>query len=92
MSTRWGPKYETMNDARRPNESSNKRMKWEYQCALCDRWFPQKEVSVDHIVPVGTLKCYEDLPEFVEGLFCGKEGLQVLCKGCHSIKTQDERN
>lgn len=90
-SSKWPPIYEAKAAARRPNESSNKRLKWEYQCAKCGGWFPDKEVSVDHTVPVGTLKCWEDLPGFCERLFCSSEGLQVLCSTCHGIKTAEER-
>lgn len=62
-----------------------------YLCASCHQTFPQKEVQVDHITPAGTLKCFDDLPAFVERLFCGPDGLQVMCKECHHIKTQEEK-
>lgn len=60
-------------------------------CAHCKKHYPQKEVSVDHIEPVGTLKSFDDLPAFVEKLFAGEDKLQVLCDGCHNTKTQQER-
>lgn len=69
----------------------NPRQKFEYQCAICGGWFPDKEVTVDHIEPVGTLKSFADLPEFVEKLFCPVEGLQVLCDVDHQAKTNKER-
>lgn len=90
-SSRWPPKYECLADARRDSQSLNKRLKYEYQCNKCKGWFKQADVAVDHIVPVGTLKSYEDLPGFVERLYCSKEGYQVLCDGCHTIKTNEER-
>lgn len=78
--------------AKRNYQGDNKRQKFEYQCAQCGNWFPQKEVQVDHIIPTGTLKSYEDLPGFVERLFVGVEGLQVLCTNtCHAAKTAQER-
>lgn len=90
-SSRWPPKYEVLAEARRPSQSVNKRLKYEFQCSSCKQWFPQKEVAVDHIVPVGTLKSFSDLPGFVERLFCSKEGFQVLCKEEHQKKTNEER-
>ena len=51
----------------------------------------QKQISVDHIEPVGTLRDYDDLPNFVRRLFVDEEGLQILCKDCHDKKTQAER-
>lgn len=88
---RYPPKFEVLKQAKRPSQSSNKRLKFEFQCACCKNWFPQAEVSVDHIEPAGALNCFEDLPAFVEKLFVGVEGLQVLCKACHQAKTNQER-
>lgn len=91
-SRRWPPVYQALADARRPSENTNnKRLKWEYICASCKQWKPQKEVAVDHITPAGSLKSYDDLPGFVRRLFCEIDGLQVLCDECHSIKTLQER-
>lgn len=89
---RWPPVYEALNAAKRPYEGPNKRQKFEYQCAGCGGWFIRKAVQVDHIVPTGSLKSYEDLPGFVERLFVGVEGLQILCiDTCHAAKTAQER-
>lgn len=48
-------------------------------------------MEVDHIIPAGSLKSYEDLPGFVERMFVGEDKLQVVCKSCHKAKTNDER-
>ena len=88
--TRWPPKYEVLANAKRPSQSANKRLKYEFQCNQCKGWFPQKEVSVDHIEPVGTLRTFEDLPEFCRRLFVGTDKLQCLCSVCHRIKTNEE--
>ena len=90
-SSKWPPKYEVLLAARRPSQSDNKRLKWEFQCAECQAWFPQKEVSVDHIIPVGTLRTWDDIAPFVQRLFVGHAGLQVLCKLHHDAKTKLER-
>lgn len=89
-SRRWAPIYSTLARARRKSKSENKRLKWEYQCDICHEYFPQKEVSVDHIVPVGSLTCAEDLPGFVERLFCEEENLRVLCHEDHYKITQGQ--
>lgn len=91
-SRRWKPIYDCLNQAKRPSKSkTNKRLKWEYKCSKCKKWYANKEVTVDHIVPCGSLTCSEDLPKFVETLFCEKDNLQVLCKSCHDTKTAKER-
>ena len=90
-SRRWPPIYEVLAKAKRPSKSTNKRLKWEYLCAKCKKWYPQKEVSVDHIIPAGSLRTQEDLAGFVERLFCEADGLQVLCDKCHMAKSTEER-
>jgi len=89
-SRRWAPVYAALGAAKRPSQSDNKRLKWEFLCAECKRYFPQKLVSVDHRIPVGALRCAEDLPGFVTNLFCEVDNLQVLCQTCHDAKTQEE--
>ena len=71
---------------------TGKRHKYEYKCAECGKWFKDKEISVDHRIPAGSLKTYDDLPGFVERLFCEEDNLQILCKDkCHQAKTNKER-
>lgn len=87
MSRRWPPLVRhAMIAVRRKNESDNKRLKWEFQCATCKGWQPAKQVEVDHIVPCGSLKSFDDLRGFTERLFCEAEGLRVLCNVCHALR------
>jgi 5-methylcytosine-specific restriction endonuclease McrA len=79
-----------LNNARKKVEG--KRHKFEYKCAACGGWFKAREVQVDHLIDAGSLKDYTDLPGFVERLFTSEDMLQVLCKSCHSSKTQKARN
>lgn len=90
-SRRWAPIYKCLQEARRPSKSKNKRLKWEFQCAKCKKWKPQKEVSVDHVVPAGSLRSFADLASFAERLFCEIDNLQVLCKPCHDKKTLEDK-
>lgn len=85
----WGPISECKKEARRVYIGEGKRQKWEYQCNHCSEWFPDKECQVDHIEPVGSLKSGEDLKGFLERL-TPESGFQLLCKGCHKIKTNAE--
>lgn len=78
-------------NSRRKYTGKNKRLKWEYECAKCGKWFKEKEIQVDHIVPLGSLKCGDDLAGFIERLTCEVDGLQILCKSCHQTKTNKER-
>jgi hypothetical protein len=85
----WKPVSACKQAARRKYVGDNKRQKWEYQCAECLGWFSDKLIDVDHINECGTLN-KDTAGEFIERLFCEKEGLQVLCKECHKKKTHGE--
>lgn len=80
----WKPINECRQEAKIPYVGDNKRMKWLYVCNECKEAFPDKEISVHHIKPVGSLLSFEDLPQFCKNLFCEKEGLKVLCTSCHT--------
>ena len=86
----WKPITQTKMNARRAYKGPNKRQKFEYQCAHCTKWFPEKKINVDHTIPVGSLNCAEDLPGFVNRLFCEVGDLQILCSYCHDSKTKQE--
>ena len=91
MSRRWPPLVrQAINAVRRPSQSGNKRLKWEYQCEECHGWFPRKSVEVDHKEPCGSLRSLQDIAGFVERLFCEPDGLRVLCEGCHQESHQRE--
>ena len=87
----WKPIQQTKLNNKRKYVGDNKRQKFEYKCNVCKKWFPDKEIAVDHIKPVGSLKSALDLPEFVENLFCELENLQTICSTCHNIKSNNER-
>ena len=87
----WKPITECKMKARRPYKGPNKRQKFEYLCNSCKTWFPDKQINVDHIVGAGSLNCSNDLPGFVDRLFCEQDNLQVLCMTCHDKKTLKEK-
>lgn len=92
-STRWPPKYEVLNQAKRGkriNESTG-RLAEHYECAECGKEFPAKFICVDHIEPVVPVSGFVSWDSVVERMFCEVGGLQVLCKDCHKIKTEKER-
>ncbi len=59
-----------------------------YFCNHCGKCFDRKDVQVDHIIPI---RFGKTLTERLNLLWCKIEGLQVLCKPCHQIKTNEER-
>jgi 5-methylcytosine-specific restriction endonuclease McrA len=87
----WKPITQCKMEARRPYTGPLKRQKYEYECNSCKKWFPEKQINVDHIIGAGSLNCATDLPGFVERLFCEQDNLQVLCTECHDKKTKLEK-
>ena len=89
-SRRWGPKYSTLNEAKTEKKINPKsgRLAQHFECNSCHKEYTAKDVQVDHITPIGYDKNWD---EFIDGLFCERENLQVLCTVCHSIKTKQER-
>ncbi len=86
----WEPAKEALKLASRPNQSANKRLKTEFQCAHCKKWGARSECEIDHITECGSLKSYEDIPEFLKKLLPeDPSAYQILCVGCHKIKTRN---
>lgn len=91
-TTRWPPKYEVLNAAKRGkmvNERTG-RLAEHYCCASCGEFYPANMVVVDHIEPVVPITGFTSWDVVISRMFCDVEGLQVLCKECHKIKTKEE--
>lgn len=83
-------KRECMNRAIHPTEKG-KRGGPLYICNHCGLCFPGKDIQVDHIDPVIPVEReVKDWNEYIERLFCSPNKLQVLCKPCHLIKSNEE--
>jgi len=79
----WKPISQVRKEAQVLYKGPNKRRKYSYICSSCKKEYPATEINVHHKIECGSLKSFEDLPGFVERLFCEKESLCVLCKTCH---------
>ena len=88
----WLPMQQALKNASRKSQSSNKRLKFEYQCSHCKCWVARKDCEIDHKIPVGSLKCYDDIVPFIQRLTAEDvSSYSILCKPCHLIKTNSER-
>jgi hypothetical protein len=84
----WKPMQLALQKASRPSQSSNKRLKTEYQCATCKKWFKRADVQIDHIKECGSLSKYEDIVPFIQRLTMENvDAYQILCKHDHKVKT-----
>ena len=86
----WKPIAACKAASRRAYRGTHKRQKFEYQCNICKNYFSDKRVAVDHIIPVGGLKRFEDIAGVAERLFVEIDGLQLLCNDCHTVKTKED--
>ncbi len=89
ISYKWPARTQAMKLARRPSTLADKRTKWESQCNHCKKWFKQKDVQLDHIVPKGRY-APDTFFVWLDRLFCDTTGFQVLCIPCHKIKSATE--
>ena len=82
-SYRWIPRNEALKDARIERGL--------YRCAMCQGEFKKDEILLDHIVPVVSIKDgFTNWDDFINRMFCPKEGFQCLCGPCHDSKTAIE--
>ena len=82
-SLAWSPRNQALSLARTSRG-------W-YKCAMCSDDFKREEVDIDHVHPVVSLKDgFNSWDEYINSLFCPVDGFQILCKSCHSVKTQLE--
>jgi hypothetical protein len=64
-----------------------------YECENCLQLFPAKEMRCDHAAPVvDPRKGFEDWNTYISRMFdVIPDGINHLCKGCHTAKTTRER-
>lgn len=87
----WIPAKQALDRASRPYKGPNKRLKKEFQCAICKNWFKRADVEIDHIVGCGSLKDWNDLIPFIQRLTPeNTDAFQVLCRVDHLTKTKND--
>lgn len=93
-SRRWPPKYQSLKAAfvgKKVNAKTGK-MAMHYKCAECKKHFVAVDVQVDHITPVvDPKKGFISWDVFIDRMFVEIDKLQVLCKPCHKVKTDEEK-
>ncbi len=87
----WKPATQKLESCKRPSQSSNKRLKFEYLCESCLTWCPRKSIQIDHIIPCGGINGYDKIVPWLKRAHV-EEGFQILCTTCHKKKTLEERN
>ena len=93
MTLRWKPRFDKMNDGRvkKPLGKNGKEV-WANTCEHCKKWFKTSDLDMDHITPIGGMKCLDDAGRWLKNALVETDGYQRLCHECHNIKTQSERS
>lgn len=92
-SRKWPAKFKTLEDAKTEKKinPSSGRLAQFYLCNRCKKEYTNKDVEVDHIIPVVDPKVgFVDWNTFIDRMFCERSNYQVLCKPCHKKKTKEE--
>lgn len=94
ICNKWAPIQEVKKEARVG--------RGQYLCNGCGNVVPNSVVEdgkrvnnifVDHIRPIVDPSIgWTSWDDVIEGMFSEKDNLQLLCKKCHDIKTEEERN
>lgn len=94
ICNKWAPIQEVKKEARVG--------RGQYLCNGCGDVVPNSIVEdgkrvnnifVDHIRPIVDPSIgWTSWDDVIEGMFSEKDNLQLLCKKCHDIKTEEERN
>lgn len=97
-TTQWHIRAEVLKEAKTrihigKYKNGKDKYKVKYQCNVCKHPRNIEDVEVDHIVEVAkglngsSNMTQSELFLWISQLFCEKDNLQVLCKGCHANKT-----
>ena len=94
ICNKWAPIQEVKKEARVG--------RGQYLCNGCGDVVPNSiiedgkrvnNIFVDHIRPIVDPSIgWTSWDDVIEGMFSEKDNLQLLCKKCHDIKTEEERN
>lgn len=91
---RWKPTQEVLKEAKETyyidSKNGKKLKRVKFKCASCNKFYCRKEICVDHREPVVGPEGFTNFHDYILRMFCPKENLQALCKGCHKSKTKGE--
>jgi len=71
-----------------PDMDETTRTKWLFRCEICDKLFKLNEIECDHKIGHSKFTNLDEFRSYFENiLMVGFDGLQILCKNDHAIKS-----
>jgi len=71
---------------------TSKRVKSVGQCQICNEWFANSSLQVDHIQQAGGIgNSWEGYFNWMYDLLADKDNMQLVCVPCHKIKSHADR-
>ena len=61
------------------------------ECEFCHKDHAQSKIEVDHVVPAGSCRDWDDLGPFLRRMLDPSGGYRLLCKPCHKTHTYAEK-
>lgn len=93
---KWKPRSNVKKAARRKQDKNpaTGRLCWYSECAICHDLFLEKEIVMDHVLPVVCPKLgWQGFDVYIERMYPLEEsGFQAICESCHDIKTLSENS
>lgn len=89
----WAPKGDSVKLARDGKIENPKtgRMNIASKCQLCGDRFLEKDMKIDHVIPVIDPETgFTTWDDCINRMFVEVDGYQILCKDCHDNKTLKE--
>jgi 5-methylcytosine-specific restriction endonuclease McrA len=94
-SNKWPPKWECKRAARTERGvykcEGFARSRHTVPASIVVKGKRQNNIFVDHVAPIVGGNGFTSWDDFIEGLYCEVDNLQVLCKECHDAKSKAER-
>lgn len=79
-------KYANRIRIKNPNKDSAHEYIWGGVCENCKKEFKENDLHIDHIIPAGSLRDWDDVLPFMQRLLASKER-RFLCIPCHRLVT-----
>ena len=97
LSIKYPPRLKVLNAAKTTYfitaKNGNPVKRVSFKCQLCGTaGLKQKEVAVDHVIPVVDLEGWTNWEDFINRLYCEQDNLQLICNVCHDKKSATENS